>query len=180
MKKDKVRFKSGEFTDFLGETRQFTFAAISYETEEVVGYEVDNKEETISQLVDDFKRLDLGVSVCNVGDEYNEELGRTVAEGKARKTPFACIVSDNKGVINEAVVEAMLTQEVEYMKQNPGKYIAGYNKQKAEYEETLVTQQEYDALGEEGKNIVTTLSELHPDELDQILDLVEAKIEGVI
>ena len=55
-----------------------------------------------------------------------------IAEGKARKekSRVGTLLSTSKGMINTKVVEALLEQELEYFKQNPGVYIKGYNRDK--------------------------------------------------
>lgn len=137
--KDKVVFKSGEFTDFTGKVRQVTFCAVSIEEDCVVTPIADlllNVPEVTSDLT--VKKIVLGVSVQNPGDnEVNLELAKTIAEGKARKfkSSLGALYSTNKGMINYRVVEALLEQELDFFSQNPGNYIAGYNKDKALYNE---------------------------------------------
>lgn len=109
--KTRTTFISDTFTDFAGLKRIFTICAISEEIDSL-GY----------------KGLQLGISVQNPLDSHNAELSKKIAEGKAIKKPFGKLVSDNTGFINSKVVNALLEQECEYFKNNPGKYIAGYNK----------------------------------------------------
>ena len=45
-----------------------------------------------------------------------------------KRTGKIIAVSD-KGLVNSAVVDAILDQEAAYFKRNPGSYIAGYDKQ---------------------------------------------------
>ena len=119
--KDRVVFKTGKFTDFSGKERVVTFCAIS--TEDI---DMFDPYEAVKKVL-------LGVSVQNPRDDKNNDvLSKVVAEGKARKekSRVATLYSDRKGVINHRVVEALLEQELEYFKQNPGVYIAGYNKDK--------------------------------------------------
>ena len=108
--KNRTTFISDTFTDFTGLKRIFTICAISFE------------------LDSDYKKLQLGISVQNPLDVHNAELSEKIAEGKANKKPFGKIMSNNPGFINSKVVNALLEQECEYFKNNPGKYLAGYNK----------------------------------------------------
>jgi len=117
----KITYKIDKFTDFSGYTREFIFCAVSIEN-------IDSK--------DDMKVLRIGVSVQNPKDaEIDTELGKRISYGKAMKNKSCCgiIVSNNKGMINTKVVNALLEQEAEYFKINPGKYLKGYNKDRELY-----------------------------------------------
>lgn len=116
--KDKVVFKVDEFTDFAGAKRFVTMCAVS----------------TIDES--DTKILLLGVAVQNPSDLDNPNLvlSKTIAEGKARRNGFGMLIASSKGLINKPVVDALLGQEMKYFKQNPGKYLAGYDKDKELFE----------------------------------------------
>ena len=114
MIKEKVVFKQDQFTDFKGNVRNFCLCAIS----DVL--DLNNPEKNL-------KRLRIGISIQNEADVYNPSIGKIIAEGKARKKSCGIIISSNIGMINTKVVNALLEQESEYFKENPGKYIAGYN-----------------------------------------------------
>jgi hypothetical protein len=110
----RTSFKEDTFVDFSGKVRNFVFCAIS--TDE-------------APVPENFKALFLGVSVQNPRDEINNpELAKKIAEGKAIKarSRVGMLVSDCIGLINSKVVNALLEQEVEFFKNNPGKYIKGY------------------------------------------------------
>lgn len=129
---EKVVFKSDYFVDFTGETRQVVFCAVSSE----IDGEIYDYDQPLCRHQDVEKQLWIGVSVQNPRDLENEELGKIVAEGKARKlkSRYATIYATNKGLINYRMVNALLEQELEYFKQNPGKYIKGYDKDKQLFE----------------------------------------------
>lgn len=135
--KDKVVFKSGEFTDFTGTVRNVTFCAVSIlessfiSTIEDVLLDSDNIK---YDLV--VKKIVLGVAVQNPGDPIVDlELSKTISEGKARKfkSSLGALYSTSRGMINYKVVEALLEQELDFFRQSPGNYIAGYNKDKELY-----------------------------------------------
>ena len=117
---EKVSYRTDVFTDFTGKERQFVICAVS----------TDNLCLSYGE-----KTVFLGLAVQSpVDTQRNEELAKTIAKGKALSAK-RCIGSlttfDNKGLINSRVVEALLFQESEYFKANPGKYIKGYDKDKA-------------------------------------------------
>lgn len=128
--KNKEVYKVGSFKDFTGTERQVVFCAIS------IVEEGDLVTDTC--VSESNKTLLLGLSVQGPFDleKENFELGRTIAKGKAlkEKSRIGIIVSSEVGFINHSVVGALLEQELEFFKNNPGKYIKGYNKDKELYE----------------------------------------------
>lgn len=134
---EKVVYKVGNFVDFTGKTREFIFAAVSVETP------TDDYGSLVVDLTDPFdhfdkevkKTLRIAVAVQNSKDEVNTELGKRIAYGKAMKDKscFSKLHSTDKGLINRTVVEAVLEQESKFFKDNPGKYLKGYNKDKEAY-----------------------------------------------
>ena len=148
MKKRKVVYRFGEFTDFAGNVRKFVVAALSEllpDGEEVFTpnrhYTTDTQFGVVQVSGDGnveihdtvLKRVSLGFAVCSPEDEYNEELGKTIALGKAEKRPVGVMYATKTGMINTSLVDALLDQEVEYFKNNPGAVLAGYNKAKEAY-----------------------------------------------
>lgn len=129
--KEKVSYKVGKFTDFTGATREVVLCAISTE---VIGlfYDLKNEDSSANDVV---KEIRLGIAIQNTMDKANTELGKVIAYGKAKKEKscFGKILSTSSGMINQKVVDALLEQEYQYFKQNPGKYIASYNKHKQDF-----------------------------------------------
>lgn len=137
----KTIYRIDKFTDFNGVEREFIIAAVSIDVAK------DCKDTYIEEAfvalgndcdvcdIEAPKLLLLGVAVRNANDIYNEELGMKIALGKAlkmldeptKKTGKVIAVTD-KGLINSAVVDAILDQEAAYFKRNPGSYITGYGK----------------------------------------------------
>lgn len=131
---EKVVYKVDNFVDYSGKTREFIFAAVS----------LDAVNDGFGSLVVDLtdasekeikKTLRIAVAVQNDKDEVNTELGKRIAYGKAMKDKscFSKLHSTDKGLINKTVVDAVLEQEAKFFKENPGKYLKGYNKDKAAY-----------------------------------------------
>ena len=118
---EKVVYKVGEFTDFSGKRRQYIFAAVSVNSSDLVDFGSEKDPE---------KEVRLGLAIQKDGDVRNEELGKKIAYGKAMKDKSCIgkIYSTNKGMINYKLVNALLEQEAEYFENNPGRYIAGYDR----------------------------------------------------
>ena len=132
---ERIVYKTDFFTDFAGKIRQVIMAAVSNEKNAVAFSYNENTEKGESNLF--VKEVSLGISVQNPSDGMiNPELGKLIAAGKAKKQKscFGKLISTDKGFINHTLVAAWLDQEMEYFKQNPGKYIAGYNKDRELYE----------------------------------------------
>lgn len=133
MKKSKVIFIVDNFTDFENNTREVIMAAVSSEIDGVVtSAPLDELVISEDEIV---KEVRLGISVRRGEDEFDIEKGKQIAMGKAlkEKSCFGKIFVTDKGFINNAVVEAFLRQEMAFFKQNPGKYLAGYDRNKKAY-----------------------------------------------
>lgn len=119
----KADYICSTFIDFRGVQRHFVIAAVS-----------------MPAFLSYGKNLYLGVSVQREGDDYDEELGKRIAYGKAvhvgshgSKNRFHYMYASCAGMINNTVVKALLEQEAAYFKTNPAEYITGYNKDSEKY-----------------------------------------------
>ena len=81
------------------------------------------------------KMLTIGVSVRCVRDKDNG-YGERIAYGKAVKLHKHVLFTPNSGMINTMMVKALLEQEAEHFKKDPGSYLTGYNADKFRYEKT--------------------------------------------
>lgn len=137
----KTIYRIDKFVDPDGVEREFIIAAVSVDTaKDCKGTFIDEAFIALSNVVDVWdikapKLLLLGIAVRNINDTYDEELGMKIALGKALKSledpdkrTCKIIAVTDKGLINSAVVDAILDQEAAYFKRNPGSYIASYGK----------------------------------------------------
>ena len=120
--KTREQYLIDEFKDFTGKTREFTFCAITVESDA-----------DTTELYNYAKAIYIGVSVCNHGDTYNEEMGKSIARNKALTNPIENMFASEKITFNHDTVEAILKSYADYFKKDPGIFIAGYNTQKKEY-----------------------------------------------
>lgn len=162
---ENVTFVSGEFTDFLGDVRGFVLAAVSLPVTETEIFEENLDLEAK-------KVLSLGISVCRAGDDFDEDLGMKIAEGKARKYRNHALYATDAGLVNGEMVGALLDQEAEYFKVNPGRYITGYDKSKAKYLEEQRVKNIYDNMDESAKNAVDFILNASDEELQDFFDVV--------
>lgn len=148
MKKERVETLVKSFTDENGEVRHFVIAAVSEvlprnigesymasgdedEDECELSHEVVCYDEWDSETIDYVvKSLRLGWAICNPVDTFNEEIGKQIAIGRARKNGTAALYATKLGYINTKVVRAFLEQEAEFFMENPATMIAGYKRKK--------------------------------------------------
>lgn len=170
--KERVVYRVDSFVDFTGIERQFVMAALSQETDAAL--------EDWTEGVRDWdiycpKRLSLGISVCRPEDTFNEETGKAIALGKARRNVDHAFYSTDPGLINRGVVEALLDQEAAFFKQCPGKYITGYDEAKEKYEEEHKMVEAELSLSDEERAALETLLTIPNERVDLVFDLYNYK-----
>lgn len=175
MKSNVVEYLTDSFVDFKGVEHKFVVCAVSSAPENY-----DELELAVSYVYDDYASYDkrhyvermvsIGYSVCNPEDKFNENKGREIAYRKALNNlsnPVLC--SSVKGVVNKTLIKALLKQESKFVKENPERIIKGYNDSKARYEKKKKTQEEYNSLNENERNIVNMA--LEGTDLNKYTDL---------
>lgn len=93
---------------------------------------MDEKDVIIAPVV---KMLSVGVAVRCVRDK-DTGIGERIAYGKAIKFRNHVLFVSHPGMINTKMVKALLEQEAEHFKKDPGSYLAGYNVDKFKFEKT--------------------------------------------
>lgn len=170
--KERVNFITDSFVDYKGVEHKFVIAAVSQGVP-VKGIELDNDPCSsyadndvfieVNIYLEDYgtyddysvisKVLKLGVAICNPEDEFNEKVGQHKALARARNSdPVLFASSENPGIINSMMVEALLKQEAEYIKNNPERYIKGYKEAQEKYlqrEEMLEIEENFSSLEDE-------------------------------
>ena len=154
--KEKIVTVISEFTDFRGEVHKFVVAAVSMPVDAEV--EIYDESEVIDWTSVE-KAVKLGVAVCNPVDEYSEEKGKMIAINKARNTSDYALYATLPGMINTAVVNALIKQEVEFIKNNPARVIPGYLDEKEKYEKRQAFAAALDALTEEERSVYDAMKE---------------------
>lgn len=136
MVKNRVVYREGTFKDYAGNERKYIVAAVSELMPEKssIMYIEESKNDVNLVIQDVVKKLSLGFAICSPEDKWNEELGKTIALGKAIKRPARVLYASHTGMINTEVVEAVINQEMRFFESNPGTIIAGYDKSKTQHE----------------------------------------------
>lgn len=144
-RKERIETLVDQFVDANGDTRHFVIAAISEVLPTTVGEmnpdeDEDFRDMEVSHEVVAYDKYDantvdvvvkglkLGFAICNPSDTFNEQLGITIAVGRARKNASYALYATEAGFINTKLVHAFLEQEAEYFKHNPESRIAGYKR----------------------------------------------------
>lgn len=119
-----------EFIDYAGKTHKFIIAAISDIIEDAELIQIDGLDtETVGSVT---KGVKLGIAICNPTDKFSERSGVYRAIARAEDANYA-LLSPTRGYINTRVVQALLVQEAEYLKNNPEQYIPGYKDMRDRY-----------------------------------------------
>lgn len=172
---ERIVYRFGSFVDFAGNTRKFVACAVSTETSTSnVEYTAKSGDVYVEPIE---KVLGIGFSVCRVGDEYNEELGKQIAYNKAvgAKNSLKMFVTFS-GMINTPVVNALLDQEIEYFKRNPNAHISGYNEERdkylAEVNQNATKRRLFESLPESVKDAVNFIKSQDKKVMDIIHSLL--------
>ena len=76
------------------------------------------------------------------------------------------------GLINETMVKALLQQEAEYFKANPGRYLAGYDKDAEKYHRSERIEGYIETLEGEDKTTFNYLTEATDEEMEKLAEAV--------
>lgn len=173
----KVVYKHDVFTDFKGVKIEFCLAAVSIPVEAVIF--IDGRPTQVAT-----KMLSIGASFRNPNDTPDDVLAEEIAYGKAMVRKEHTFFATDKGMINTAVVEATLNQEATYIKMNPGRYIAGYDRARERYLAAKAKEDYLNGLTDEQKLAIDVVSRI--GDLDKFLEAVEdhrkntSRIDGTV
>lgn len=132
--REHVEALTDSFTDYAGKVHHFVIAAVSKDLikDESPFTIIAKLEDPVNAQAIIEKELCIGISICNPEDKFDEQKGALKAISRARNSE-AVIYVTHSGYINTKMVKALLEQEAEYLKQNPEKYIKGYDDAKKRY-----------------------------------------------
>lgn len=157
MKQDITIFQVDSFIDFSGAEHKIVACALSQSPEDEdyslkVGWADD--EDVLDQddelYHDIYRMVTVAIAVCNPTDDFDVEVGKKIAESKARNTEnLPRLYATDRGVITREIVDAFLTQQVRFFKEDPETLIPGYNKAKKDYELARAAEAEIKNLTED-------------------------------
>lgn len=193
MKKDVVMYQKGVITDFQGVEHPFIVCALSTsayneDPDFEVALSVYSEEEQDYYADAELPRaVFIGVAVCNPGngnkpgDVWNEEKGKMIALAKARGFKFdkpeksAALFATRAGMISEILVTALLTKEVEHIKDDPECVIPGYNQMKERWERKQAEQRYLQETPENLLKMGEALSTLKEEDIERVINVALIK-----
>jgi hypothetical protein len=165
--KEKIVTVISEFTDFRGKVHKFVVAAVSMPVDAEI--DIYGESEVIDWTSAE-KAVKLGVAVCNPVDKYSEEKGKMIAINKARSTSDYALYATLPGMINTAVVNALIAQEVEFIKNNPARVIPGYLDEKKKFEKRQEFAKKLAELTEEEKAVYKAMKDHKYPKVEALLN----------
>ena len=165
--KEKIVTVISEFTDFRGNVHKFVVAAVSISTDADVLIHID---EDVERGADILKAVKLGIAICNPVDTFDEEKGKIIAINKARESYDYALYATFPGMINTAVVNALVAQEVEFIKNNPSRVIPGYIEEKEKFEKRKEFAKKLAELTEEEKSIYEAIKDHKYPKVEALLN----------
>lgn len=153
--KEKIVYKADSFVDYEGKEHKLIMAAVSRPVNDIVVTENNNAKEIK-------KVLSIGVSICSPEDKFDENIGMKIAYSKAISDK--CLIKMyvlSPGMINTQMVDALMQQELSYIKNNPT-CIKGYKDSFDKFAKEKEKNRIFNSLTAEQKSIVEGYNSLSP------------------
>ena len=173
--KERTQFIHDSFVDYKGKEHHFVICAYSkllpktFKEAEGIEFDADKDDrvETFAVSYADsygcldnydkvVKSISIGISIINTADEFKYVIASKKAQARA-KNSNATLNATKSGMINTTMVTGLLTQEAEYLKNNPDVYIKGYEESKRAYLEKQKKADIFTALPEQAKDTINYL-----------------------
>ena len=188
--KERTQFIHDSFVDYKGKEHHFVICAYSkllpktFKEAEGIEFDADKDDhvETFAVSYADsygcldnydkvVKSVSIGVAICNPEDEFNYVVGCKKAQARA-KNSNATLYATKSGMINTTMVTGLLTQEAEYLKNNPDAYIKGYEESRRAYLEKQKKADIFTALPEQAKDTINYLRNCSKQLVNNIMKFV--------
>lgn len=188
--KERTQFIHDSFVDYKGKEHHFVICAYSkllprtFKEAEGIEFDTDKDDrvETFAVSYADtygcldnydkvVKSVSIGVSICNPEDEFNYVVGCKKAQARA-KNSNATLYATKSGMINTTMVTGLLTQEAEYLKNNPDAYIKGYEESRRAYLEKQKKADIFTALPAQAKDTINYLRNCSKQLVNNIMKFV--------
>ena len=188
--KERTQFIHDSFVDYKGKEHHFVICAYSKllprTFKEAEGIEFDaDKDDRVETFAGSYaqsygcldnydkvvKSVSIGVSICNPEDEFNYVVGCKKAQARA-KNSNATLYATKSGMINTTMVTGLLTQEAEYLKNNPDAYIKGYEESRRAYLEKQKKADIFTALPVQAKDTINYLRNCSKQLVNNIMKFV--------
>lgn len=172
-----------KFTDFEGKDHWFVVAGVltrlnksSITGQPPVIVEDGEETSTLNQLeyYDTIRvGLNVGISICNPLDEFDEHLGIKKAMARANAA-YSVLYAPFAGMLNDKVIKAYLEEKVRHIKNNPEKYITGYAKAQQKYIQNCELDNMYSKFTEGEKEVIEKATK-SPNYIERLLRYIKCK-----
>ena len=189
MTQNVVEYLIDSFIDFKGQEHKIVACALSqvpepYDSDYVLSIgrlnTTTNEMDYDSGFTEICRKVSIGISICHPTDKFNEETGKTKAYNKAlHDSKCSTIYTSSRGVISKALVQTLLKQEIEFLKENPDRIIKGYSQEKAKFDKKQTLKNKIKNLSTKERLVIDLVTKENVNVLG-CLDLIkEAKKAGI-
>ena len=122
---NKVYSLWGKAVDSNGETHYVTVVGL-YNKETRYENTMEDIDNDVTLLTHDkykVRTLKLGASICHPSDEFNEEVGISIAKSRAKRTPIGTVESRNITMLNADACTALVFTELRHIINHIDDYI---------------------------------------------------------
>ena len=164
--KERIVYKSDSFTDYEGKDHKIIMAAVSRPVNDIIVTTGGKNENgvsfcNLSKSKCIKKVLSIGVAICSPEDKFDENIGMKIAYAKAISDK--CLIKLyvlSPGMINTQMVDALINQEISYIKNNPQTCIKGYRDSYNKYLKEKENKRIFNSLTADQKSIVEAYNSL--------------------
>lgn len=125
----------------------------------------------ISRIVEGERVLQIGYSICNPKDTYDEDLATKIAESRAEVSLFIF----DTGIIDDGVVSKILRNKAIYIVKHLDKYIKGYSEAKKRYLLKRSHNELLNSLNDKEK-LVFNMAKENPEKVNKVIKLAEQDV----
>ena len=125
----------------------------------------------ISCIEDGERFLQIGYSICNPKDTYDENLAIKIAESRAELSLFIY----DFGIIDDGVVSKILSNKANYIIKHLDKYIKGYSETAKRYRLRKLHNKLLNSLDDEEK-LVFDMAKEDPEKVNKVIKLAEQDV----
>ena len=148
--KEIISYVHGSFVDYRGDEHHVTVCGLSVKT---------------NKFIDIEKFLRIGVSICNPSDDYDVNVGESMALSRARGKNAIIMTTNKSGMFNTATVNCILNDYLKYILDDPGAIIKGYDEGKVRYFENVELMNRLNTLTDNEIECVKALASATPESI---------------
>jgi len=164
--KEIVSYVYGSFNDYLGKEHKIIVCGVTMSIKDDEYYVMTYDEYDLETYLDVQKVLSIGVSICNPGDEYDQQKGEMIAYNRAKDVENSIILtSSRRGMFNTSTVNFLLNDYLTYIERDPGSVLKGYDKAKLAYQEKIDILDDINKMKPSELEFLKRISEVTPEQI---------------